>query len=591
MSNRFSLFSEDLINSYFETPLEGNRKTRRLKKRCDAREEDIIKKQRDERVKKNWEKLLNNYHIKIKVGDVSYSTCDKNKFYKKLLSIKKIDIVYLTVISTLYNQNVEFTGTISQCENSVIFNGKLKTECATYIGTMVISQKELETEQFFMTCIKMINVKVYMNLKITVIEVYNQCHSSTGQYSIQNDIIILEPGDFLIMILDNGLRIILPHTKSTVFVYDLPYDILCGLMKQKVITLLSLDNFKRLFKLQSFQRKMRKSICFNVFFSNINNMFQKEFKYSVGIISQEIRYPEKFLTEDDYDRTIGFTMWEGEAGTTTVLSRTGINFVNPQQSCICNPEYSSGDCGGYSSDDCYRYDDDEEFCWMPFHFNGVIPQRVIMKTSECYKRLELYVGKFRTLHNASRKNVEQIDDYDSHTFFCDTRCSCDDSNLYNLFDIILVWKQIDFSPKTIFDSNVIPIDPLSWNDMTHLVRCPGKRTLHITQSVVPLVHIYNSHLSRLMSLQEMQYEFNILLKSFRKMNTYVQCINKAYRIRGKTSYGFIIKLIKRMLINPTKEGHLQLIELNKNACCLINMMMTKKMKLYLLTQCMNYVHS
>ena len=122
--------------------------------------------------------------MKIKINGVSQSTCDKKILYEILSTVKEPDTVCLEFISisTLYNQNVKFTGIISQSENCVILKGELKTECAIFTGTMAISETKLKTEQFFMDCIEMIDVNVSMNLKITVRRVFNQCHSSTGQY-------------------------------------------------------------------------------------------------------------------------------------------------------------------------------------------------------------------------------------------------------------------------------------------------------------------------------------------------------------------------------------------------------------------------
>ena len=42
--------------------------------------------------------------------------------------------------------------------------------------------------------------------------------------------------------------------------------------------------------------------------------------------------------------------------------------------------------------------------------------------------------------------------------------------------------------------------------------------------------------------------------------------------------------------NPTIKYNVQLKELNKNACSLINNMMTKQIKLYLFLNCMKYKH-
>ena len=554
-----------------------------------------------------WEKLLlkflHNSHIKIKINDVSQSTCDKKILYEILSTVEETDTVCLEFISTstLYNQNVKFTGIISQSENCVILKGELKTECAIFTGTMAISETKLKTEQFFMDCIEMIDVNVSMNLKITVRRVFNQCHSSTGQYSIKNDIISLKSGDFLIKTQNNGLRIILPHTQITVFVYDLPYNILWGLMREKVITLLFLDNFERLFESPNFKNKMKSSIYFDIFFSNISNMFQEEFEYPVGFIRQEIRYAEIFLTKDENDdivETTGYTKWTGAPGTNTVLSITGFNFVQSKsnQYCICSYslDYDSSDSSYYSSDyDSYYYGGrdnyDYEFNWQLLYINDQIPSRVILITSKCYNHLELYVKNIRSRHDVSRKTVEQIvyDLHDPFTVFRDERYINDE--LHNVFDLILSWKIEKYSsPKTVLDYDVKPIEPSSWTDTSHKIRCPCKRTLEIIRSNVPLEYRYNSDLSILMSLQGMQHGFNMLLNSFGQMKTCMTFISMVSRKRETKSYSLITTLVKRMLNNPTIKYNVQLKELNKNACSLINNMMTKQMKSFLFLNCMKY---
>ena len=93
-----------------------------------------------------------------------------------------------------------------------------------------------------------------------------------------------------------------------------------------------------------------------------------------------------------------------------------------------------------------------------------------------------------------------------------------------------------------------------------------------------------------MSLQAMQHGFNMLLKSFGQMKTHMSFISMVSRIREKKSYSLITTLVKRMLNNPTIKYNVQLKELNKNACSLINNMMTKQIKLYLFLNCMKYKH-
>ena len=560
-------------------------------------------------------KVLSNSHIKIKINDVSQSTCDKKILYEILSTVKETDTVCLEFISisTLYNQNVEFTGIISQSENCVILQGELKTECAIYTGTMAISETKLRTEQFFMDCIEMIDVNVSMNLKITVRRVFNQCHSSTGQYSIKNNIIILKPKDFLIMTRNNSLRIILPHTQNTVFVYDLPYNILCGLIREKVITLLFLDNFERLFESPNFKNKMRSSIHFDIFFSNIYNMFQEEFEYPVGFIRQEIRYAEIFLTKDENDdiveTTTGYTKWTGAPGTNTVLSTTGFNFVQSQsnQFCICgysSLNYSSlyydssdYDSSDYSSDYGPEYygrrdyydnssDYEEDYYLPPLHITGLIPQNIMVLAPPNCNDLKLCVKNHMSYHKASRTHIQQLVRNPS-TFFCDARCSGEQE--HNVFNLKLIWEIEKYSsPETVLDYNVKPIEPSSWIDPRHKIRCPCKRTLEISRSKVPLEYRCNSYLSILMSLQGMQHGFNMLLKSFGQMKTCMTFISMVSRKRETKSYSLITTLVKRMLNNPTKKNNVQLKELNKNACCLIKNMMTKKMKLYLFLNCMKY---
>lgn len=228
------------------------------------------------------------------------------------------------------NEAVTFSGsvTVSPDGNCVTIDGILISSYAIYTGEMSINRDSFLKEDSFMNCVKMINVQVSCFSSRTVDRFRKNLPPSlwTGKYSIINDTIVLNSGDFALAIQNGCVICAVPKINGIYIIYEITPQILDCLRNYGVATLLDLSLLREIFETCEFRKQLSCSVSIDIYFSNtfldsffgggIKSLDAGMAKY-VDSLTVNLYYDQAILN-NYYQRKISRVKWSGKPGTTHV---------------------------------------------------------------------------------------------------------------------------------------------------------------------------------------------------------------------------------------------------------------------------------
>jgi len=241
---------------------------------------------------------------------------NKEKFFEELLKGHQ----NITIDIETHKEAATFIGSVYPDENCVVLTGKLITSFATYTGIMSINKDSFLKESFLIDCLNMINVKVSCFLSRTIDRFIKYLPPSLwiGNYSIIDGFSVLNSGDFALSILNDDVICVIPKINDIKIIYKVSEQILKGLRKYKISTLLNLSQLQEIFATDDFIRKMSSSVCIDIYFSNknLNSCLTSQMNY-LDSLKLTLFHRRKIL--DEFYRKKNFEIeWSGEPGTTHV---------------------------------------------------------------------------------------------------------------------------------------------------------------------------------------------------------------------------------------------------------------------------------
>jgi hypothetical protein len=279
---------------------------------------------KQQRIQEKWKKLPKKI-CSMKVNGLK--TYDKAAFFDGFSDgCTKFTIKNIYEIFTFFG-----SVTVSLDGNCVIMNDRLITSYAIYTGEMSIERDSFLQENSFMNCVKMINVQVSCFSSRTVDRFRKNLPPLlwTGKYSIINDTIVLNSGDFAIAIQSDCVICAVPKINDIYIIYEITPQILDCLRNYGVAALLNLTLLQEIFETHEFRQQLSCSVSIDIYFSNksldsffgggIQSLDAGVAKY-LDSLTVNLYYKQVIL-DYYYQRKISRVKWNGEPGTTHV---TGI---------------------------------------------------------------------------------------------------------------------------------------------------------------------------------------------------------------------------------------------------------------------------
>ena len=292
---------------------------------------------------------------------------NKENFFDELLK----DHQNVTIDIETHKEAATFIGSVSPRENCVVLIGKLITPFAIYTGIMSVNKDSFLKESFLIDCLNMINVKVSCFVSRTIDRFTSMLLPSfwTGKYSIINGFSVLNSDDFALAIIDGDVICAIPKINNIKIIYKVSEQILKGLRKYKISTLLNLLQLQEIFATYDFIRQMSSSVCIDIYFSNknLNSCLTSQMNY-LDSLKLTLFHKRKILDEF-YRKKNSEIKWSGDSGTTHV--NDVIDFESYRIPEYVVNEYWKDQCRQENSIDYY------------FDCKGTIPDTVFIESLYC----------------------------------------------------------------------------------------------------------------------------------------------------------------------------------------------------------------